>query len=340
MDAAGTVVVTGAGGFAGRALVAFLAARGGGVRGLVRALDGAMAARAEFLPVGDLAEIDERTAALALGGAAAVVHLAARVHRPGARGDDEAAAMRRSNVATTQRIARAAAAAGVAHFVFASTVKVNGEITQPGHPFRESEPPDPHDAYAASKWEAEQALAAIAADTGMRVTALRLPLTYGPGAKGNFAALARAVRAGVPLPFAGIVNRRSVLGLANLCDAIAAVLGSDARDEHGRAAPYFVADAAPVATPELARALAHAMGVAPRLFAVPPGLLRFVGAFVGRAAAVERLVGSLEVDTSAFRARFAWSPPRTLAEGLADTFADGQHVPGVIPRSERDEGSA
>lgn len=319
MAAAGTVVVTGADGFIGRALVPFLAARGAAVRGLVRVLDGAEAVRPDCVAVGDLAELDERTAALALGGAAALVHLAARVHRPRAHGDDEAAAMRRTNVAATERIARAAVAAGVAHFVFASTVKVNGEFTLPGHPFRESDPPDPHDAYAASKWEAEQALSAIAAETGLRVTALRLPLTYGPGAKGNFAALARAVHAGVPLPFARIANRRSVLGVGNLCDAIAATLASEPRDERGRCAPYFVADAEPVSTPELVRALAQAQRVAPRLLAVPPGVLRFIAACAGRADAVERLVGSLEVDTDAFRARFAWSPPQPLAAGLAAT---------------------
>ena len=317
MAAAGTVVVTGAGGFVGRVLVPFLAARGASVRGLVRTLDGAGAVRREYMAVGDLAELDDRTAALALGGAAAVVHLAARVHRPHTRGNGEAAAMRRANVAATERLAHAAATAGVAHFVFASTVKVNGELTLPGHPFRESDPPDPHDDYAASKWEAEQALAAIAADTGLRVTALRLPLTYGPGAKGNFAALARAVRTGVPLPFARIANRRSVLGTGNLADAVAAVLESDARDERGRCVPYFVADAQPVSTPELVRALAQAQGVAPRLFGVPPDLLRFVGACAGRAGAVERLAGSLEVDTGAFRTRFAWTPPLPLAAGLA-----------------------
>lgn len=131
MEVRGTVVVTGADGFVGRALVPFLAARGAEVRGLVRALDGATAARADFLSIGDLAEIDERTSALVLGGACAVVHLAARVHRPRTHGDDEAAAMRRTNVAATQRLARAAAAAGVAHFVFASTVKVNGRSRCP-----------------------------------------------------------------------------------------------------------------------------------------------------------------------------------------------------------------
>ena len=212
------------------------------------------------------------------------------------------AAIRRMNVDVTERLARAAADAGVAHFVFASTIKVNGEATLPGRPFRESDPPDPHDDYATSKRDAELVLAELAESTGLRVTSLRLPLTYGPRAKANFAALARAVRSGVPLPFAAIDNRRSLLGVGNLGDALATLLASDDADARGRNTPYLLADAQPVSTPELVRAIARALGVAPRLFAVPPSLLRFAGACAGRAAAVERLVGSLEVDTSAFRA--------------------------------------
>ncbi len=321
MDARATVVVTGAGGFVGRGVVGCLRSRGWNVRGLVRTLDGATAARAEFLPVGDLAAADARTLACALAGATHVVHLAARAHRAPGDPDAELAAMRRVNAEATERLARAAAAAGVAHFVFASTIKVNGEATLPGHPFRESDPPDPHDAYAASKWEAERALAAVAAETGLAVTMLRLPLTYGPGAKANFAALARAVRAGVPLPFARIANRRSVLGTGNLHDALAAVLAADDPAALGRATPYLLADAEPVSTPDLVRAIARATGAPARLFPMPPGLLRFAGACAGRAEAVERLVGSLEADTSAFRTRFAWTPPLTLAQGLAAAFA-------------------
>ncbi len=225
--------------------------------------------------------------------------------------------MRRTNAALTQRLARVAAAAGVGHFVFASTVKVNGETTLPGRPFRESDPPDPHDEYAASKWEAEQALAVLASDVGLRVTALRLPLTYGPGAKANFAALLRAVRAGVPLPFAAIANRRSLLGIDNFGDALAAVLADAAGERQCRMTPYLLADADPVSTPDLIRAIAHAAGRPPRLFPLPLAALRFAGACTGRTAAIERLVSSLEVDTTAFRARFAWTPPHTLAEGLA-----------------------
>jgi UDP-glucose 4-epimerase len=323
MTGAATVVVTGAGGFIGGSACATLEARGYAVRGLVRALDAGTAARAQFVPVGDLAAIDDRRLAELMHGATHVVHLAARVHKPLADGEGARAAMRRMNVDVTARLARAAADAGAGHFVFASTIKVNGEATPPGRPFRESDPPDPHGDYATSKWDAELVLAELAEATGLRVTSLRLPLTYGPHAKANFAALARAVRAGVPLPFAAIDNRRSMLGLGNFGDALATLLASDDADARGRNTRYLIADAQPVSTPELVRAIAHALGVAPRLFAVPRSLLRFVGACAGRAAAVERLVGSLEVDTSAFRGRFAWTPPRTLAEELADAFAPG-----------------
>jgi UDP-glucose 4-epimerase len=283
----------------------------------VRTLDNVTSARAEFMAVGDLTAIGERALRNALRGATAVVHLAAHVHRPPGAQGDALGPMRRVNVEVTERITRAAAAAGATHCVFASSVKVNGEVTQPGRPFRESDPPDPHDDYAATKWEAEQALAAVAAETGIRVTVLRLPLTYGPGAKGNLAALARAIRAGVPLPLAGIDNRRSLLGVGNCSAAIELLLASDDPIGGGRMIPYLLADAEPVSTPDLVRAIANALDVRPRLFAVSPAFLRFAGACAARAPTVERLVGSLEVDTTAFRTRFGWTPPVSFADGMA-----------------------
>jgi UDP-glucose 4-epimerase len=245
----------------------------------------------------------------------AVVHLAARVHVP-ARADAQAA-YRTTNVELTERLARAAAACGIDHFVFASSIKVNGEATLPGRPFRETDTPQPQDAYARSKWEAEAALAQVAAATGLRVTALRLPLTYGPGAKANFAALARAVRRGIPLPLAGIVNRRSLLGVGNLADALAAVLMDVDAGAHGVCKTWLLADGAAVATPALARAIGGAVGVPARLFTLPPRVLHTVAALLGREETLARLTGSLEADTGAFRARFGWSPPFTLEQGLA-----------------------
>lgn len=313
----GVVVVTGADGFIGRACMPELARAGCAVRGLVRSLSADTAARPEYLAVGDIARLPDTSMRNAVRGARAVVHLAGHAHREGASPE----VLRAVNVDATSRLARAAAAEGVAHFLFASSVKVNGETSPPGHPFRESDPPNPPDDYGASKWAAERALAEIAEDSGMRVTALRLPLTYGPHAKANVAALARAVRRGIPLPLAGIGNRRSVLGTGNLASALLALLASEG-DEAG-ATTYFVADEQAVSTTALIEAMARAMRVTPRLFPLPPGLLRVAAAWAGRSEAVERLLDTLEVDTSAFCARFSWTPPHSLDEGMAQAFGPG-----------------
>jgi nucleoside-diphosphate-sugar epimerase len=200
-------------------------------------------------------------------------------------------------------------------------VKVNGETTVPGRPFNVSDPPNPRDEYGASKWATERAVSEVAESSGMRATILRLPLTYGPQPKANVAALARAVRRGLPLPFAGIGNRRSVLGVGNLASAVAAVLGS--KGDPQRTETFFVADALSVSTPMLVEAIARAMRVEPRLFRMPTSMLRLAGAWSGRSETVERLLDSLEVDTGAFRSRFAWSPPHSLDDGMAQAFGGG-----------------
>ena len=311
------LVVTGADGFIGRAVVPLLVREGHEVRGLVRAMSTDTVARREYIAVGDLAQWSDAAMRGAMRDARAVVHLAGVAHRAAA----SPAMLRAVNVDATARLARAAAAQGVAHFIFASSVKVNGETSVPGHPFRESDPPNPLDAYGASKWAAERALCEVAESTAMRATILRLPLTYGPGAKANVAALARALRRGIPLPLAAIENRRSVLGVGNLAAALLALVASEGDAQ--RATTYFVADANAVSTKALVEAMARAMRVPARLFAVPTAALRIAGAWSGRSETVERLLDTLEVDTAEFRARFAWSPPYSLDEGMAQAFGPG-----------------
>jgi UDP-N-acetyl-alpha-D-quinovosamine dehydrogenase len=311
------VVVTGADGFIGRACIPMVQRAGHGVRGIVRSLGPDTVARPEYLATGDLTQMSEASMRTLLRDAGAVVHLAGLAHRATA----SPATLRAVNVDATARLARAAASQGVGHFVFASSVKVNGETSVPGHPFRESDPPNPMDAYGASKWAAERALCEVAESSGMRTTVLRLPLTYGPRAKANVGALARVVHRGVPLPLAGIDNRRSILGVGNLASALLALLASE-RDAEPFST-YFVADDLVVSTPALVEAMARAMRVTPRLFAMPRSLLRIAGAWSGRSETVERLLDTLEVDTTAFRSRFAWSPPYSLDEGMAHAFGSG-----------------
>ncbi len=316
-NARGLVVVTGADGFAGRAVCAHFRATGVPFRGLVRAHSAATAARPDMLPAGDLTGISDDALANALRGAHTVVHLAGRAHVMRETATDPLAAFRAINFAATEHLARAAAAAGTAHFVFASTVKVNGEETLLARPLRESDPPDPRDDYAVSKWEAECALADVARETGMPVTVLRLPLLYGPGVKGNIARLTEAIARGVPLPLGMIDNKRSLLGTGNLASALDALLRHSAPAPR-TVATYFVADERPVATPELVRAIAAALGVTPRLVPIPPALLHLACACIGKAAAIDRLTGSLVVDSGAFREAFGWRPRRSMAEELAD----------------------
>ncbi len=205
-----TVLVTGANGFIGRALCDVLAASGRRVRKAVRM---PVPGLPDAVAVGDIGpDTDWRTA---LEGVSGVVHLAARTHVLRETATDPLAEYRNINVAGTERLARSAAAGGVRRLVFVSSVKVNGERTEE-RPFTEDGAPRPDDAYGVSKWEAEQALSRIAAETGLEVVVLRPPLVYGPGVKGNFLRLMNLVARGVPLPFGAVDNRRSFIYTGNL----------------------------------------------------------------------------------------------------------------------------
>jgi UDP-glucose 4-epimerase len=308
------ILVTGATGFVGTALCSRLAAQGDEVMGAVRRpLAGGITGPVVWANVGEVGRDTDWQVALA--GVAVVVHLAARVHVMKETASDAKEAFRRVNVEGTIKLAQEAAAAGVRRLVFISSVKVNGEGRDA--PYRETDAPAPEDAYAISKWEAEQGLHRIARETGLEVVILRPPLVYGPGVKANFLRLLQAIRRGWPLPLGAIRNRRSLLYLCNFVDAIRLCA------EHPAAAgqTYLVDDGGAVSTPTLIRAVAHAMGRPARLLAVPVAMLELAGALTGKRAAVARLTGSLWVDSSAIRSQLGWTPPYSMAEGLAATVA-------------------
>lgn len=311
------VLVTGANGFVGARVLARLAAAGLDVRAQVRA--GPARGAGEVVATGDLARYVSASAwQPLLAGVDGVVHLAALTHA----GDlEDAAAWRRYetvNVAVTAALAAAAHAGGVAAFVMMSSVKVCGERSPRGatgwQALSAREPPCPEDNYGRSKWLAEQALAAHAG--GMRTTVLRPPLLYGPGMKGNLPRLFDAVARHRVLPFATIDNRRSLLGVDNLADAVCQAL----RDAPHGLATYTLADVE-LSTPALVRAVAAALDTRARLVPCPPAVLRLGGRLLGRAAAVRRLTESLVCDRDEIAAGLGWRAPRTFADGLADTAA-------------------
>jgi nucleoside-diphosphate-sugar epimerase len=303
-------VVTGANGFVGAATVAALRCISGVVVPVVRSAgpEGSIAVG----PIGP-----ETDWSKALRGAEYVIHTAARVHVMDGGGPSADEQYRVVNVLGTKRLAEQAAAAGVRRFVFVSSVKVNGERTQPKAPFRADGAPAPEDAYGRSKYEAEQALQAIATATGLEVVVVRAPLVYGPGVGANFGQLVRAVRRGMPLPFAGIDNRRSLVGLDNLVDLLLVCAQRSAAAGH----TFMVSDGHDLSTPQLIRCLARAMDRAPRLFMVPAGLLRIGGRLAGRSRALERLTGSLQVDIQLTTQVLGWAPRVSVEAGLARTVA-------------------
>jgi nucleoside-diphosphate-sugar epimerase len=301
------VFVTGATGFVGRTLCQSLIAKYWHVRRALRSGAGT----GDFV-VPDIGPDTDWQGAVE--GIDCVVHLAARTHFVDDDTHNAIDAYRWINVAGTINLAKAAARHGVQRFVFVSSTKVNGEQTT-NQPFTEKDTPQPGDAYGMSKHEAEQALWQIAKDTGLEVVILRPPLVYGPGVKANFLRLMHLAARGMPLPLASIENRRSLIYLGNLVDAIAVCM------EHPAAAgnTYLVSDSETIGTSELVQGISSALGVKSRLFRFPVSLLTLGAALFGRSAKWNRLSGSLQIDSSKIRAELGWRPPFTMAQGLAET---------------------
>ncbi len=308
------VLVTGANGFVGSALCQKLSAHGTAVRAAVRSgsFSGPHSSSVQSVRVGDIhAGTDWSTA---LTGVTHIVHLAARVHVMHERSRDPLAEFRAVNTSGTVNLARLAVAAGVRRLVYVSTIKVNGERTT-GRPFHADDGPQPEDAYAQSKLEAELVLNKVGRDSGMEVVIVRPPLVYGPGVRGNFLSMLRTVEHGWPLPLASCDNRRSLVGLANLVSLLEKCV------THPAAAGqvFLVADGEDLSMPELLRRVAYALGKKARLMPFPPALLRLVATIAGRPGVYERLCGSLQVDVSKTRELLGWRPPSTVDEELART---------------------
>jgi len=304
-------VVTGASGFVGRTLCSELLRCGHSVRGVSRHIDvrRALIEGVEPLAVGTINAFTEWKDALV--GCDVVVHLAARVHVMDDKARDPLSEFREVNADGTLHLARQAAKAGAKRFVFISTVKVLGEGRDAV--YRDTDAPMPEDAYALSKWEAEQGLQRMAQETGLEVVILRPPLVYGPGVKANLLSMMRWLQRGVPLPLGAVEhNRRSLVALDNLVDLIVTCLYHPAAANQ----TFLVSDGEDLSTTDLLRRLAAAMNVPARLLPVPVWALEAGAAMVGKRAMMQRLCGNLQVDISKTRALLGWNPPIGVDEGL------------------------
>ena len=309
--------MTGSTGFVGSPLMRHLASDGHELRATLRSGSGSPPpVAAQPVVVGDMSGETDWDGAVK--GIDAVVHLAARAHVMRDPAPDPLAAYRRVNVDATLALGRAAASAGVRRFVYISSIKVNGDESSPGLPFRADSPTRPTDPYGISKLEAEQGLHGMCAASGTELVIIRPPLVYGPGVKANFRNLMSLVARGLPLPFGAIDNRRSLVAVDNLADLISRCV------THPLAAgrTFFASDGEDLSTPEIVRRLARAMGLPARLVPVPQGLLVLAGSLVGRSAAVHRLCGSLQVDASEATFTLGWHPPVSVDEGFARVVDD------------------
>ncbi|WP_413927631.1 UDP-glucose 4-epimerase family protein [Herbaspirillum sp. alder98] len=322
------ILVTGASGFVGSALIRQLLARRadfpGTITAALRRSDAIASPNALVRPVvvGELSGTSDWSSALT--NVDVVVHCAARVHVMNDTAADPLVEFRRVNVDGTLHLARQAMSAGVRRFVFISSIKVNGEQTPPGLPFRADDVPRPSDPYGVSKMEAEQQLLQLAAEGAMEVVIIRPVLVYGPGVKANFLSMMRWLDKGVPLPLGGILgNRRSMVALDNLVDLIIVC----SRHPAAVGQIFLVSDGEDLSTTGLLRKTAQALDKPARLLPFPASLLTLAARLLGRPGIAQRLCGSLQVDIEKNRTLLGWTPPVPIDEALRRTAAAYRAAP-------------
>jgi nucleoside-diphosphate-sugar epimerase len=314
------VLVTGASGFVGRRVCSALLAAGHQVVAPVRS----GIARAA-MPEGVMVEavVDPLSVPVLtplVAGAEAVIHLAARVHVMAETASDPLSEFRRINVDGTRAVTVAARAAGARQVVYVSSIKVNGEGRE--QPYSEADAPRPMDPYGQSKLDAENVIRAL--DAGLSWTIVRPPLVYGPGVGGNFRRLLQlaGMAARWPLPLGGIDNLRSMIFVDNLADALVTTITHPA----ARQRTFLVSDDHDVSVSELLRRLAMALGGRSRLFRAPVTLLQQAGSLLGRQADLDRVFGTLRLDTRLIQSTLGWRAPVELGDGLVRTADWWRHV--------------
>jgi UDP-glucose 4-epimerase len=296
------VLITGASGFIGQPMVRALATSGWTVR----------AASREPFAIPDMEGV-ERVALQDLARAADwsqlvegvthVLHLAGIAHAPGQLPDEVYTRINTDAVGELARVSKGR----VERFVLMSSVRAQAGLSA-DHAISETDPANPTDAYGRSKLAAERLLA----ESGVAFAVLRPAVVYGRGVKGNIASLATLAQTPMPLPFAGLDNRRSLLALENLAAAVEIVLTSKSAEGE----TFLVADAERISVAGMVTAMREGLGRAPHLIRVPLGGVKRLMATFGKEAEWERLSGNFVIDAAKLRA-IGWTPRVKTAEGLA-----------------------
>ena len=310
-------LVTGANGFIGTHLVRYLLDAGHEVKAVDSSGRGIAGKRLERVQVAR-STVDSAIWQTVCRDVEVIFHLAGRAHRRNNTSASLRSAYFRDNLEMTHALAEAALREQVRRFVFASSVTVYGTASAPGEAFQEDSPvlPHPGDIYAQSKRAAEAFL--LSDCTALGPVVVRLPLVYGAGVKGNMAMLIRLASSGLPLPLAGINNRRSFLNIPNCVDFFLAAASHP--DAGGRV--LLASDREDVTIPDLIRAIARESGKSARLFPVPSELLKMACSLLGQKARFEKLAGNFQIDPEASCNFLNWSPKVGFAEGIAQMCAE------------------
>jgi len=248
-----------------------------------------------------------------LVGVNVVIHCAARAHIMNEESQDPLTEFRKVNTQGTLNLATQAASAGVKRFIYISSIKVNGERTEEGRPFKFDDKHNPLDPYGLSKSEAEASLFELGKEAGMEIVVIRPPLVFGEGVKANFAALLKLVGKGLPLPFRCITqNNRSMVSVYNLVDLIKTCI------EHPNAANqvFLASDDNDLSTAEMVALMAKVQGKRDFALPVPVWLFNLAARLLNKQDVVDRLTGSLQLDIEHTKATLGWKPPYSVEHGF------------------------
>ncbi len=306
------VMVTGAAGFIGSALIEYLInIPSVSVVGMIRSMKKIDINKNIEYRLGEIGS--SNIINLDLSDIDVIVHTAGRAHILSESFAKSLEEFRRVNTFGTINLAQLAADSGVKRFIFLSSIKVNGESTSLGAPFSNNSTENPRDSYGISKYEAEVGLLKLSNETDMQFTIIRPPLVYGPYVKGNFNTLLKVMNFYIPLPLASIKNnRRSMVGIDNLISMIEVCL------THPKAAnqTFLISDNSDLSTFSLLKLLGESIDRPAILFKFPLSMLALIAKLFRMEAKVQKIIGSLQVDISHTCIQLDWEPSFSVKYGL------------------------